>query len=114
VEALVDYIYMTLCLDLDYIIPFAAVPENGREIDGLDDKSELAHCKVDLAAALEFNDFRVGSTSLLRWPSTSTRFRNSDAVDILFRTRLISITTSPPTPTHHQEYIQQHFKCMAL
>jgi 3-oxoacyl-ACP reductase-like protein len=43
VETLVDYIYTTLGLDLDYIIPFAAVPENGREIDGLDDKSELAH-----------------------------------------------------------------------
>ncbi|KZT67951.1 hypothetical protein DAEQUDRAFT_367722 [Daedalea quercina L-15889] len=43
VEALVDYIYSVLGLDLDYIMPFAAVPENGREIDGLDDKSELAH-----------------------------------------------------------------------
>lgn len=43
VEALVDYIYATLGLDLDYILPFAALPENGREIDGLDDKSELAH-----------------------------------------------------------------------
>jgi fatty acid synthase subunit alpha, fungi type len=43
VEALVDYIYATLGLDLDYILPFAAVPENGREIDGVDDKSELAH-----------------------------------------------------------------------
>ncbi|RDX41185.1 hypothetical protein OH76DRAFT_1502742 [Lentinus brumalis] len=43
VEALVDYIYSTLSLDLDYILPLAAVPENGREIDGLDDKSELAH-----------------------------------------------------------------------
>ncbi|KAI0033531.1 fatty acid synthase [Vararia minispora EC-137] len=43
VEALVDYIYGTLGLDLDYILPFAAVPENGREIDGLDDTSELAH-----------------------------------------------------------------------
>ncbi|KAI5122922.1 hypothetical protein M0805_007600 [Coniferiporia weirii] len=43
VEALVDYVYATLGLDLDYILPFAAVPENGREIDGLDDKSELAH-----------------------------------------------------------------------
>ncbi|OBZ72636.1 Fatty acid synthase subunit alpha [Grifola frondosa] len=43
VEALVDYIYSILGLDLDYILPFAAVPENGREIDGLDDKSELAH-----------------------------------------------------------------------
>ena len=43
VEALIDYIYATLNMDLDYILPFAAVPENGREIDGLDDKSELAH-----------------------------------------------------------------------
>ncbi|EJD06870.1 fatty acid synthase [Fomitiporia mediterranea MF3/22] len=43
VETLVDYVYATLGLDLDYILPFAAVPENGREIDGLDDKSELAH-----------------------------------------------------------------------
>ena len=28
---------------LDYILPFAGIPENGREIYGLDDKSELAH-----------------------------------------------------------------------
>ncbi|WAQ85287.1 hypothetical protein PtA15_5A862 [Puccinia triticina] len=48
VEALVDYIYSTdkdkgLAMDLDYILPFAAIPENGREINGLDDRSELAH-----------------------------------------------------------------------
>lgn len=43
VEALVEYIYTTLSIDLDYVIPFAALPENGREIDGIDDKSELAH-----------------------------------------------------------------------
>ena len=43
VEALVDYVYVNLGMDLDYIIPFAGIPENGREIDGLDDKSELAH-----------------------------------------------------------------------
>ncbi|EIN09976.1 fatty acid synthase [Punctularia strigosozonata HHB-11173 SS5] len=43
VEALVDYVYDTMGLDLDYILPFAAIPENGREIDGLDDRSELAH-----------------------------------------------------------------------
>ena len=36
---------------LDYIIPFAAVLENGHEIDGLDDKSELAH-RVVLANLL--------------------------------------------------------------
>ena len=43
VEALVDYIYMTLGMDLDYILPFATITENGHEIDGLDNKSELAH-----------------------------------------------------------------------
>ena len=30
-------------MDLNYILPFAAMPENGHEIDGLDGKSELAH-----------------------------------------------------------------------
>jgi fatty acid synthase subunit alpha len=43
VEAFTDYIYLTLSIDLDYILPFAAIPENGRETDGLDNKSELAH-----------------------------------------------------------------------
>ncbi|KZF21193.1 fatty acid synthase-like protein [Xylona heveae TC161] len=46
VEALVDYIYDTkngLGWDLDYIVPFAAIPENGREIDSIDSRSELAH-----------------------------------------------------------------------
>ncbi|KAK0191779.1 hypothetical protein F5146DRAFT_1198324 [Armillaria mellea] len=41
VEALVDYIYVNLGLDLNFILPFASIPENGREIDGID-KSELA------------------------------------------------------------------------
>ncbi|KAL2863103.1 trifunctional fatty acid synthase subunit FAS2 [Aspergillus lucknowensis] len=46
VEALVDYIYdpkKGLGWDLDFIVPFAAIPENGREIDSIDSKSELAH-----------------------------------------------------------------------
>lgn len=46
VEALVDYIYdpkAGLGWDLDFVIPFAAIPENGRQIDGIDSKSELAH-----------------------------------------------------------------------
>ncbi|THC97468.1 hypothetical protein EYZ11_003056 [Aspergillus tanneri] len=46
VEALVNYIYDSkkgLGWDLDFIIPFAAIPENGREIDNIDSKSELAH-----------------------------------------------------------------------
>ncbi|KAK5108937.1 hypothetical protein LTR62_007652 [Meristemomyces frigidus] len=46
VTALIDYIYdekKGLGWDLDYIVPFAAIPENGREIDSIDSKSELAH-----------------------------------------------------------------------
>lgn len=45
-NALVDYIYDTkngLGWDLDYIVPFAAISEQGRQIDGIDSKSELAH-----------------------------------------------------------------------
>ena len=46
VEALVDYIYDAkdgLGWDLDAIIPFAAIPENGNGLDNIDSKSELAH-----------------------------------------------------------------------
>ncbi|KAK7422247.1 beta subunit of fatty acid synthetase [Neonectria punicea] len=46
VEALVEYIYDTkngLGWDLDFVVPFAAISENGREIDSIDSKSELAH-----------------------------------------------------------------------
>ena len=46
VDALIDYIYNNktgLGWDLDYVVPFAAIPENGREIDNIDSKSELAH-----------------------------------------------------------------------
>ncbi|PWN49501.1 hypothetical protein IE53DRAFT_363101 [Violaceomyces palustris] len=43
VESLVKYIYETLDMDIDFVVPFAAISENGREIDGIDDKSELAH-----------------------------------------------------------------------
>lgn len=44
---LIDHIYSTdkggLALDLDFVVPFAALSENGRSIDNIDDKSELAH-----------------------------------------------------------------------
>ncbi|TKA28488.1 Fatty acid synthase subunit alpha [Salinomyces thailandicus] len=46
VNAMVEYIYdekKGLGWDLDFIVPFAAIPENGREIDSIDSKSELAH-----------------------------------------------------------------------
>lgn len=45
-KALVDYIYdekTGLGWDLDFVIPFAAIPEGGMEIDGIESKSELAH-----------------------------------------------------------------------
>lgn len=45
---LVEFIYSDpkkggLGWDLDFIVPFAAIPENGFEIDGIDSRSELAH-----------------------------------------------------------------------
>ncbi|EGV60278.1 3-oxoacyl-[acyl-carrier-protein] synthase [Yamadazyma tenuis] len=48
VNALVDYIYNDpkqggLGWDLDIIVPFAAIPENGNGLDNIDSKSELAH-----------------------------------------------------------------------
>lgn len=43
VEALVSYIYEGLGWDLDFVIPFAAISENGRELTDLDSRSELAH-----------------------------------------------------------------------
>lgn len=45
VEALVDYIYSDdgLGWDLDYIIPFAAIPEGGQDIRNIDSRSEFAH-----------------------------------------------------------------------
>lgn len=46
IEKLIAHIYDPvngLGWDLDFIIPFAALPEKGREIDNIDSKSELAH-----------------------------------------------------------------------
>lgn len=43
VEALINYIYHTLLLDVDVLVPFAAIAEEGTTIAELRDKSELAH-----------------------------------------------------------------------
>ena len=43
VKALIGHIYGSLGWDLDYVIPFGAISENGREITEIDSKSELAH-----------------------------------------------------------------------
>ena len=42
---LIDHIYSSdeYGGDLDFVIPFAAIPETGRQLDALDYKSELAH-----------------------------------------------------------------------
>lgn len=43
VENLANYIFRILNWDLDHIIPFAAISENGSEIDNIGSRSELAH-----------------------------------------------------------------------
>eukprot|EP01114_Cavostelium_apophysatum_P006579 TRINITY_DN1795_c0_g1_i2.p1 TRINITY_DN1795_c0_g1~~TRINITY_DN1795_c0_g1_i2.p1 ORF type:complete len:3793 (+),score=1033.24 TRINITY_DN1795_c0_g1_i2:910-11379(+) len=44
VDHLIEYIYNDLKFpDIDYIVPFAAVSENGRDISNLDSLSELSH-----------------------------------------------------------------------
>ncbi|ODQ67554.1 alpha subunit of fatty acid synthase [Nadsonia fulvescens var. elongata DSM 6958] len=48
INAIVEFVYDDpkkggLGWDLDFIVPFAAIPENGNEIDSIDSKSELAH-----------------------------------------------------------------------
>jgi fatty acid synthase subunit beta len=42
-DSVLDYIYSTLGLDVDFCLPFAALSENGRGCGDLDSKSELAH-----------------------------------------------------------------------
>jgi 3-oxoacyl-ACP reductase-like protein len=42
-QSLVDWIYNVKALDLDIVVPFAAISENGRDIGNIDDRSELAH-----------------------------------------------------------------------
>mmetsp|Transcript_42559 Transcript_42559/g.102543 ORF Transcript_42559/g.102543 Transcript_42559/m.102543 type:complete len:3788 (-) Transcript_42559:229-11592(-) len=43
VDDVLEHIYGTLGLDVDFCFPFAALSENGRGLDGIDSKSELAH-----------------------------------------------------------------------
>ena len=46
IQNLIEYIYSDedgLGWDLDHVLPFAAISEAGRELDGIDSKSELAH-----------------------------------------------------------------------
>ncbi|TMW63542.1 hypothetical protein Poli38472_002483 [Pythium oligandrum] len=43
VHALIDYVYDKQKLDLDFVVPFAAVSEVGRKLNEIDGRSELAH-----------------------------------------------------------------------
>ena len=43
ISSLIDWIYDGLGLDLDRIVPFAAMSESGRELDQIDSRAELAH-----------------------------------------------------------------------
>lgn len=45
INSLVEFIYdhEGLNWDLDHVVPFAAISENGRQIDAIDGRSELAH-----------------------------------------------------------------------
>lgn len=44
VHNLIDHVYNQLNIkDIDFLIPFAAIPENGRDVSGIDSTSELAH-----------------------------------------------------------------------
>ncbi|KAJ1518159.1 3-oxoacyl-[acyl-carrier-protein] synthase [Coelomomyces lativittatus] len=42
-QQLIQYIYKELEWDLDFVVPFAAISENGRELSDIDSVSELAH-----------------------------------------------------------------------
>ncbi|RGP68527.1 fatty acid synthase subunit alpha reductase [Fusarium sporotrichioides] len=43
VQNLINHIYTDPAWDLDFIVPFAAISENGRGVEDLDSKSEIAH-----------------------------------------------------------------------
>ena len=43
IESVIAHIYNELKLDIDYILPFAAIPEGGRDIGRIDSFSEMAH-----------------------------------------------------------------------
>ena len=43
IESMITHIYTEMGLDIDYICPFAAIPEGGRDIGRIDSFSEMAH-----------------------------------------------------------------------
>ncbi|CAD6940000.1 unnamed protein product [Tilletia controversa] len=71
VDSLVDYICDTMQLDLDFVLPFAATPENGRQIDGIDDKSELAH-RIMLTNVIRLLIMKPSSCETSRRPRLPT------------------------------------------
>ncbi len=79
-ERLIEYIYGR-GWDLDYVIPFAAISEIGREIDNIDSKSELAH--------------RIMLTNLVRLLGSIKRHKQSKG----FQTRPSQVIL-PLSPNH--------------
>ncbi|KAN0118278.1 hypothetical protein V8E52_005254 [Russula decolorans] len=93
VETLVDYNYTTLGLDLDYVIPFAAVSENGREIDGLNDNAiktkkasrQIVTRPTQVVLPLSPNDGLFGTTVFilnLKSPLKRKPLRSDDHDDL--------------------------------
>ena len=68
-----------LGLDLDYVIPFAALSETGRPLDSIDDKSELAH--------------RIMTTNVLRMLGCVKK--EKEARNILTRPATVILPLSP-------------------
>ena len=73
-ESLIEYIYDSkagMGIDLDFIVPFAAISEPGREIDALDSKSELAHrlMLTNLVRLLGFVKQQKARRGFDTWPT---------------------------------------------
>lgn len=66
--------YTSLGVGLGYILPFAALPGNGYEIDGLDDKSEPAHrmMLVDILCLMKAVKNKKASRHFVAYPTQVT------------------------------------------
>lgn len=43
INQLIDYVYEVMHRDIDVVVPFAALPEKGKDISNIDSRCELAH-----------------------------------------------------------------------
>ncbi|OTB08339.1 hypothetical protein M426DRAFT_19015 [Hypoxylon sp. CI-4A] len=79
VENLIHYFDSDTSWELDFVVPFAAMSENGREVDGLDSKSEIAH--------------RLMLTNLLRLVGGVAQSKRSRGIDT--RPAIVVLPLSP-------------------